>query len=226
MSYLTNNFKNIKAQIPPQVTLVAVSKTFPVDNITEIYNYGHRIFGENRVQELTTKQPQLPDDIEWHYIGHLQTNKVKFITPFVSMIHGVDSFKLLETINSEAKKVNRKIRCLLQIYIATEETKYGFTVDEVTQMLETININDYQNIEISGVMGMASFSDDENLVRSEFKSLKSCFNILKEKYFCNQDVFKEISMGMSGDYLIAIEEGSTMVRVGSSIFGNRNYKKL
>ncbi len=201
--------------------LVAVSKTKPVELIMELYEKGHRDFGENRVQELTDKQEKLPEDIRWHMIGHLQTNKVKYIAPFVHLIHSVDSFKVLKEINKQAKKVDRVISCLLQFKIAEEDTKYGFDQESAKQMLESEAFPQYQHINIVGVMGMATFTDDQAQVRSEFKKLKQIFDYLKQHYFADQDNFKEISMGMSGDYPIALEEGSTMVRIGSLIFGER-----
>ncbi len=202
-------------------TLVAVSKTKPVELIMELYEMGHRDFGENRVQELTDKQEKLPGDIRWHMIGHLQTNKVKYIAPFVHLIHSVDSFKVLKEINKQAKKVDRVIPCLLQFKIAEEDTKYGFDPDSAKQMLESEAFTQYANVRIIGVMGMATFTEDEAQVRAEFKKLKRIFDHLKQHYFADQEDFKEISMGMSGDYPIAMEEGSTMVRIGSLIFGER-----
>lgn len=221
-SSVHNNLIQIKNSLPPHVTLVTVSKTYSPEIIMQAYNAGQRIFGENRVQELITKQPQLPPDIEWHLIGHLQTNKVKYIAPFISMIHSVDSVKLLSEINKEAKKHNRIIPCLLQIHIATEETKFGFLEKEVIKALEENPPELFPNVSLCGVMGMATFSDDEVLVRKEFRYLKSVFEELKSQFFAYSLCFKEISMGMSGDYMVAIEEGSTIVRVGSLIFGSRN----
>lgn len=215
------NLLRLKGTIPQAVTLVAVSKTHPPDRILDAYHAGQRVFGENRVQELISKQPILPADIEWHLIGHLQTNKVKYIAPFVSMIHSVDSFKLLAEINKEAKKANRMIPCLLQMHIAKEDSKFGFSEEEVLAELEKNNLSAFSNVIISGVMGMATFSDDEDLVRSEFRYLKSLFETIKRRFFAGSDTFREISMGMSGDYAVAIEEGSTMVRIGSLVFGSR-----
>lgn len=203
------------------VKLVAVSKTKPISAIQELYAAGQRIFGENRVQEMTEKYNQLPKDIEWHLIGHLQKNKVKYIAPFVSMIHSIDSFELLEIVDLQAKINHRIIPVLLQFHIATEETKFGLSLTEAVDLMQ-MNIKDtLSNIKICGVMGMASFTEDLDLIRSEFHTLKNIFDTLKEKYFSDDLSFTEISMGMSGDFKIAIEEGSTMVRVGSAIFGNR-----
>ncbi|MFZ1581708.1 MAG: YggS family pyridoxal phosphate-dependent enzyme [Saprospiraceae bacterium] len=203
------------------VKLVAVSKTKPISAIQELYAAGQRIFGENRVQEMTEKYNQLPKDIEWHLIGHLQKNKVKYIAPFVSMIHSIDSFELLEIVDLQAKINHRIIPVLLQFHIATEETKFGLSLTEAVDLMQ-MNIKDtLSNIKICGVMGMASFTEDLDLIRSEFHTLKNIFDNLKEKYFSDDLSFTEISMGMSGDFKIAIEEGSTMVRVGSAIFGKR-----
>jgi len=222
MTDIELNIKNLREQIPPQVKLVAVSKTKPVSDILEAYNTGQRIFGENRVQELLNKKDLLPVDIEWHLIGHLQTNKVKLIVPFISMIQSVDSFRLLKTINDEARKINRKINCLLQLHIAREETKFGFSIQEVTEMIDDSSFRELDSVRICGLMGMATFTDDEKVVRSEFGYLAGCFrNLLSSRFSGNPD-FKEISMGMSGDFYIAIEEGSTMIRIGSLIFGERN----
>ena len=204
------------------VALVAVSKTKPPSDILAMYEAGQKVFGENRVQELADKQPRLPADIEWHMIGHLQTNKVKFIAPFVSMIEAVDSAKLLRTISKEAIKHSRSIDILLQFKIATEETKYGFTVGEVDALFTSTDALQLEGIRYCGVMGMASFVSDEDQVRSEFATLKSIFDHLKTTYFADNESFSTISMGMSGDYEIAIEEGSNMVRLGSILFGPRN----
>ena len=216
-----SSFKEVLNTIPKDVCLVAVSKTKPVDDILEIYQQGQSVFGENKVQELVAKYEVLPKDIEWHLIGHLQSNKVKYIAPFVSLIHSIDSLKLLKEVNKEAKKNDRVINCLLQFHIAQEETKFGLNLDEAKALLESEDFMQMENVSIVGVMGMASFSDDENQVRDEFRILENTFSILKSHYFKFNDNFKEISMGMSGDYKIAIEEGSTMVRVGSLIFGKR-----
>jgi pyridoxal phosphate enzyme (YggS family) len=203
------------------VTLVAVSKTKPAEDILKLYQAGQRIFGENKVQEMVSKYEVLPKDIQWHQIGHLQKNKVKYIAPFVAMIHAVDSFELLEVINKEAVKNSRTIDVLLQFHIATEETKFGLNKDEAVQLLTALEKEPLLNVRICGVMGMASFTEDTNLIRSEFRSLKEIFTSLKNQFFVENPFFKEISMGMSGDYKIAIEEGSTMVRIGSAIFGGR-----
>jgi pyridoxal phosphate enzyme (YggS family) len=222
MTDIRSNIKYLLSQIPPQVKLVAVSKTKPVADILVAYNAGQKIFGENRVQELLKKKDLLPSDIEWHLIGHLQTNKVKLIVPFVSMIQSVDSFRLLKTINDEARKTGRTVNCLLQLHIAKEETKFGFSFQEVTDMLRDSSVRTLDSIKICGVMGMATFTDDKDMVRAEFRYLADCFRKLKTDYFPGNPDFKEISMGMSGDFAIAISEGSTMVRIGSLIFGERN----
>lgn len=217
---IAENLLKIEQELPKTVTLVAVSKTKPVEQLLEAYNAGQRIFGENKVQELCAKAEVMPDDVEWHMIGHLQSNKVKYIAPFVSLIHGVDSFKLLKEINKQGLKNNRKIPCLLQFHIAQEETKFGFDMPEVNQLLSSTEFADLTNIEIKGVMGMATFTNNEAQVRSEFAYLKKCFDHLQSTHFRHEH-FDVISMGMSGDYKLAIEEGSTMVRIGSSIFGGR-----
>jgi len=218
---IVDNLNALKNKIPSQVKLVAVSKTYPASYILEVYNAGHKIFGENRAQEIIDKQPLLPKDIEWHFIGHLQTNKVKYIAPFISLIQSIDSLKLLQEVNKEAIKNNRIIDCLLEIYIASEESKFGFDMSEVTLLLDSEEFKALQNVRICGVMGMATFTDDTILVKKEFNYLKIFFHQIKEKYFSNEKYFKEISMGMSGDYAIAIEEGSTIVRIGTAIFGKR-----
>ena len=204
------------------VKLVAVSKTKPVEMIRDLYDQGHRIFGENRAQELADKYPQLPEDIEWHMIGHLQKNKVKYIAPFVSMIESCDSLRLLKTIEKEARKNDRIIPVLLQMRIATEETKYGLTVNDLKQILESEDFKLMSHIKIKGLMGMATFTDNMDQVRREFQKLKRAFDEIKALYFADDSEYSEISMGMSGDYKVAIEEGSTMVRIGSLIFGARN----
>lgn len=221
MSDIASNIISLKKQIPGSVKLVAVSKKKPVSDIMEAYSTGHRIFGENRVQELLAKKDQLPGDIEWHLIGHLQTNKVKFIVPFVGLIHSVDSFRLLKAIDSEAKKINRAVDCLLQFHIAAEETKFGFTMDEAAGMIESDEFRRLISVRLRGVMGMATLTADMDQVRGEFRYLSECFNVLKEKYFRGDTSFTEKSMGMSGDFTTAIEEGSTIVRIGSIIFGER-----
>lgn len=204
------------------VTLIAVSKTKPVEDIQALYDAGHRDFGENYVQELVQKQAELPKDIRWHFIGHLQSNKVKMIAPFVHLIHGVDSVKLLEVIDKEGKKVNKKISCLLQVHIAQEETKYGLDLQEARQVADSyFSEKKYEHIELCGLMGMASFSDDLSLVELEFKSLKDLFDEIHQVHR-NAAQFNILSMGMSGDYMLAINNGSTMVRVGSLLFGKRS----
>jgi pyridoxal phosphate enzyme (YggS family) len=222
MSVAQNIKYFIENQIPSNVKLIAVSKTKPVETILEAYQSGHKIFGENKVQELLDKYEKLPKDIEWHMIGHMQSNKVKYIAPFVKLIHGVDSFKLLKIINKEGEKNNRVIDCLLQFHIAKEETKFGLDLVEVQNFMKSEKLDDLKNINIVGVMGMATFTENEDQIRSEFKELVYIFNQLKSNYF-SEESFKEISMGMSGDYKIAIEEGATMVRIGSLLFGARNY---
>jgi len=211
----------LKELAPSKTTLVAVSKTKPVAKIQEMYDKGQRIFGENRVQELVEKEAVLPKDIEWHQIGHLQTNKVKYIAPFVSLIHAVDSLKLLKEINKQGVKNERIIDCLLQFHIAEEASKFGFEVGEVIEILNSPVFKSFQNIRLIGVMGMATFTSDKAQVKSEFSRLKSLFDKLKNDFFNQEDSFKEISMGMSGDYQLAILEGSTMVRIGSLLFGSR-----
>ncbi|MDP4272976.1 MAG: YggS family pyridoxal phosphate-dependent enzyme [Bacteroidota bacterium] len=220
---ISENIKHILSELPANVRLVAVSKTKPCEDILEAYNGGQRIFGENKVQEMTTKQEQLPSDIEWHMIGHLQTNKVKYIAPYVSLIHSVDSLHLLEAINKEAMKHNRIIDCLLQIHIATEETKFGFDDTELNQALSSPEFAELKNVRIVGLMGMATNTDDTIKIHHEFGHLHQLFQDIKKAYYPESGYFKELSMGMSGDYKIAIEEGSTLVRIGSAIFGARNY---
>ena len=212
----------LSKEIPSNVKLIAVSKTKPIEIIEEAYQSGHRIYGENKVQELAAKFEVLPKDIEWHMIGHMQSNKVKYIAPFVSLIHGVDSFKLLKVINKEGERNNRKIDCLLQFHIAKEETKFGLDLNEAIEFLKSEEFKNLNHINICGVMGMATYTENNDTIRSEFKELVHIFNQLKNTYFSNNE-FKEISMGMSGDYKIAIEEGATMVRIGSLLFGARNY---
>lgn len=224
MGNIAENLLSIKNAIPKHVKLVAVSKTKPNEDILEAYQMGHKIFGENKVQELCQKAENLPKDIEWHYIGHLQTNKVKYIAPFVSLIHAVDSLKLLKEINKQGRKNDRIIRCLLQFHIANEDTKFGLNIEEATEILESESFKNMQNVQIAGVMGMATNTDNEHQIREEFSNLKNYFKKIKNAYFSDNDSFIELSMGMSSDYKIAIEKGSTMVRVGSAIFGERLYK--
>ena len=214
---------SIKAELPKHVRLVAVSKYHPVERIQEAYDAGQRLFGENHVQEMTQKYALLPKDIEWHFIGHLQTNKVKYIAPFVSLIHSVDSLKLLKEINKQAEKAQRVIPCLLQIHIAKEETKFGFSFDECREMLQQGEWKNLKNVQLCGVMGMGTFTDNVDQVRSEFHSLKDFFDEIKENVFSDNPSFREISMGMTDDYPIAIEEGSTLIRIGTKIFGERIY---
>jgi pyridoxal phosphate enzyme (YggS family) len=221
MPDIGGNLSYLKSQLPSNIKLIAVSKTKPVSDIMQAYNSGQRFFGENRVQELLNKKDLLPKDIEWHLIGHLQSNKVKFIVPFISMIQSVDTYKLLININTEATKIGRLVDCLLQIHIASEETKFGFSMNELHDNLQSGNVLDLKNVRICGVMGMATFTSDNEQVKKEFRYMIDGFYSLKEKYFRSNDSFKEISMGMSGDYKIAVQEGSTMVRIGSLIFGER-----
>ena len=217
------NLQNIIAGIPKNVKLVAVSKYHPNEAVMEAYNAGQRIFGESKVQEMTQKHDTLPDDIQWHFIGHLQSNKIKYMISYVSMIHAIDTFALLKEIDKHAKKADRTVNCLLQIHLAQEETKFGFSFDECRNMLKEGEWKNLKNIRICGVMGMATNTDDTAQIRKEFASLHNFFNEIKNEHFACDDFFKEISMGMSHDYQIAIEEGSTMVRVGTSIFGERVY---
>ncbi len=217
------NIVEIKQNLPSGVRLVAVSKTKPNEDILAAYEVGQRIFGENKVQDLTRKYEELPKDIEWHFIGHPQTNKVKYIAPFISLIHGTDSIKLLKTINKEGAKNKRVIKCLLQFHIAEESTKFGLSESEAVEILSSQQFATFKNVEIVGVMGMATYTDDTIQIRKEFSVLKGIFTTLKNKFFAESASFCEISMGMSDDYLIAIEEGSTLIRVGSKIFGARNY---
>ena len=221
---ITNNLLNIKSQLPNHVTLVAVSKTKPVADLKEAYHAGQRIFGENYVQELVEKHEALPKDIQWHFIGHLQSRKVKLIAPFVSLIHGVDSLKLLEEINKQAAKNNRVIDCLLQVYIADEETKFGFDEQEINEIIASEEFKELNNIKIVGLMGMATFTDNNEQIKKEFQNLKSILDKINKESFSKDAINRVsiLSMGMSGDYQLAIECGSTMVRIGSSIFGGRN----
>jgi pyridoxal phosphate enzyme (YggS family) len=221
MSGISERILSIVNELPTGVRLVAVSKTHPVEAILEAYNAGQRIFGENRVQELTGKQPHLPADIEWHLIGHLQSNKVKYIAPFVSMIHSVDSFKLLREISKEAEKCARQIDCLLQIHIASEETKFGLDSSELTDILDHIKQEPLSGVRIRGLMGMATFTDDLEVVAMEFAGLQSLFHEIRQAYFRDDPQFNELSIGMSGDYQIAVKYGSTLVRIGTAIFGVR-----
>ncbi len=222
MNTIRQNLLHIKSTLPEHVTLVAVSKTKPVPDLMEAYDAGQRIFGENKIQEMADKWEQMPKDIEWHMIGHVQTNKVKYMAPFVSLIHGVDSLKLLEEINKQALKNNRIIDCLLQIYIAEEESKFGLDEEELSTLLASPLFKEMKNIRIVGLMGMATFTDNQNQIKKEFSHLKSIFDKInsREALQC-LSTMKTLSMGMSGDYQLAITCGSTMVRIGSSIFGGR-----
>ncbi len=217
---IRENLTSIQAGLPEQVTLVAVSKTKPVSDLMEAYEAGQRIFGENKIQEMTDKWEQMPKDIQWHMIGHVQTNKVKYMAPYVSLIHGVDSFKLLQEINKQAQKSNRVIDCLLQIYIAEEESKFGLDESELKTLLTSDALQELQNVRITGLMGMATFTDSKAQIKKEFSRLKAIFDTYKNNKTHNTDL-SILSMGMSGDYTIAIDCGSTMVRIGSSIFGSR-----
>ena len=220
---IQENIRKLRAEISDHVAIIAVSKRKSVEDIMQAYQAGHRIFGENRVQELIEKQALLPGDINWHMIGHLQTNKVKYIAGFVDMIHSVDSLKLALAIDREADKTGRVIPVLLQVYIADEENKFGFSEDELNSLLDSAELSDLENIRIDGLMGMATYTEDLEKIRSEFRYLGEVFSRVKNAYFAGSDHFRQISMGMSGDYEIAIEEGSTMIRVGTVIFGARTY---
>lgn len=220
---IIENLSNIKETIPSNVLLIAVSKTKPISDIQEAYNANQHVFGENKALEMRDKHEQLPKDIKWHFIGHLQTNKIKYIIPFVTLIHSIDSMALLTAVNKEAAKHRRVVDCLLQFHIAQEETKFGLNLEEAEDLLQSTEYQDFKNIRLCGVMGMATLTEDKQEIRKEFKELKNIFDTLKDKYFKDKEYFKEISMGMSDDYPIAIEEGCTMVRIGSKIFGARNY---
>ncbi|HLT75367.1 MAG TPA: YggS family pyridoxal phosphate-dependent enzyme [Ohtaekwangia sp.] len=222
---INNNINNIRQNLPPGCRLVAVSKTQPMENIMEAYKGGQRLFGENKVQELVPKYAALPKDIEWHMIGHLQTNKVRYIAPFVHCIQSVDSLRLLKEINKQAQKANRTISCLLQVFIAAEETKFGFSEEEISDLLHSGVVADLNNISITGLMGMATFTEDTDQVRSEFRKLKRFFDKLAGMTLPGNMSMNELSIGMSGDYQIAAEEGSTLVRVGTAIFGSRTTQK-
>ncbi|MCK5134838.1 MAG: YggS family pyridoxal phosphate-dependent enzyme [Bacteroidales bacterium] len=217
------NIEAIKKQLPGHVTLVAVTKTKPEEMILEAYHSGHRDFGENKVQDLVSKQENLPDDIRWHMIGHLQSNKVKYLASFVHLIHGVDSLKLLNVINKEAQKHDRIIDCLLQVHIALEETKFGLSGEELLALIGSESFGQMENVRIRGVMGMATYTENIEQIRGEFRLLKRIFEELKTSAISGGEYFDQLSFGMSGDYQLAVEEGSTMVRIGSLIFGSRNY---
>ncbi|HOU98720.1 MAG TPA: YggS family pyridoxal phosphate-dependent enzyme [Bacteroidales bacterium] len=223
MNHIKQNIEKIKSIIPAQVKLIAVSKTKPVSDIEEAINAGQYIFGENKVQELVTKAGVIDKKAEWHMIGHLQTNKVKQLLSAVHLIHSVDSFKLAKEIDKEAQKINKMIPCLLQLYIAKEDTKFGFAEDELLAMLQMPEFYQLKNIEIHGLMGIASFTDNKKVIEEEFSKLRKMFERLKKEYFSENNTFKELSMGMSNDFQIAIEQGSTMIRIGSLIFGERYY---
>jgi len=225
MGAIKENINKILNSIPGNVKLVAVSKTKPNEAIIDAFNCNQKIFGENRAQEMQKKYNEINLPIEWHMLGHLQTNKIKYIAPFVSLIHSVDSFELLKEINKEALKNNRTINCLLQVFIASEETKFGFSESEIFGMLNSDEFKNLHNVIICGLMGMATYTDNKNQIRKEFNNLATLFNKAKSGFYKNNSEFCEISMGMSGDYKIAIEEGSTMVRIGTAIFGEREYFK-
>lgn len=215
--------KQVLSELPEGVRLVAVSKFHPNEAIEEAYRAGQRVFGESKVQEMTSKYESLPKDIEWHFIGHLQTNKIKYIVPYVALIHGIDSYKLLVEVNKQAEKVNATVNCLLQLHIAREETKFGFSFDECREMLSSGDWKELKNIRICGLMGMATNTDNIEQIKEEFCSLSSYFQEIKAAWFANKMSFKELSMGMSHDYHEAIAAGSTLIRVGSKIFGERQY---
>jgi len=221
MNEFEQNLAILRAEIPANVRIVAVSKTKPVDLLKSAYQAGQRIFGENRVQEIINKYPEMPADVEWHMIGHLQTNKVKQLIPLVSMIHSIDSLKLLNTVQKEAAKIQKVISCLIQVHIASEESKYGFSPNELHALFLDIKPEDYPNVQIVGLMGMASYVDDEEQITSEFRQLKDLFDEVKSKSMAGNTHFKELSMGMSGDYPLAVQEGSTLIRIGTLLFGSR-----
>ena len=219
---IKSNIKAINETLTAGCKLIAVSKTQPIEKILQAYQTGQRVFGENKAQEMLAKYEALPKDIEWHMIGHLQSNKVKYIAPFVSLIHSVDSVRLLEEINKQGQKINRIIPCLLQMYIANEDTKFGFSQEEVIELLDNYPLS-FHNVRVVGLMGMASFTNNQQQIRAEFRSLKVFFEKIRGKPLPPQVEMKELSMGMSGDYRIGMDEGSTLVRIGTSIFGERNY---
>lgn len=216
---IASNIKKFTSELGPEISLVAISKTKPYDAVMQAYEAGHRIFGENKIQEMTDKWENLPKDIEWHMVGHVQTNKVKYMAPFVSLVHAVDSLKLLKEMNKEAKKNNRIINCLLQIKIAEEESKFGIAAVEAREILNSAQYKEMENVKVTGLMGMATFTDNETQVKKEFQYLKTVFDDLKK----DNSSLNTLSMGMSGDYELAMECGSNMVRIGSSIFGERDY---
>lgn len=218
---IVENLKNILNAIPPGTNLVAVSKFHPVEDILDAYNSGQKVFGESRIQELVEKHPLLPNDIQWHFIGHLQTNKIKYIAPFISLIHGVDTFKLLREIDREGKKINRVIPCLLQLHIAEEDSKFGFEANEVKEFFKSGEWIDLKNVKIKGLMGMATLTNNQDQIQKEFSEINNLYKEIKKSWFPSDSSFCELSMGMSDDYLIAVKEGSTLVRIGSAIFGSR-----
>jgi len=220
---IVENLHTIRKQMPSFVTLVAVSKTKPDEMIMEAYDAGHRDFGENKVQDLAGKAERLPGDIRWHMIGHLQSNKVKYLASFVHLVHGVDSLKLLKVINKEALKLDREIDCLMQVHIAREDTKFGFSRDELLDVLQSDSLRELENIRIRGLMGMATYTENSDQIREEFRHLKRIFDELRASVFSSSTSFDQLSFGMSGDYALAVEEGSNMLRIGSLIFGARNY---
>lgn len=220
---IAENIKRVRSELPENVRLVAVSKFHPKEAIEEAYSTGQRLFGESKVQEMTAKYESLPKDIEWHFIGHLQTNKIKYIVPYVALIHGVDSYKLLAEINKQAAKADRTVNCLLQLHVAQEETKFGFSFDECREMLAAGAWKELRNVQLCGLMGMASNTDDIEQIKSEFCSLSNFFREVKATWFADDEAFRELSMGMSHDYHEAIAAGSTLVRIGSDIFGERIY---
>lgn len=220
---IAQNLLSINSSLPARVKLIAVSKTKPAEVLREAYDAGQRLFGENKAQEMVQKAALLLGDIEWHFIGHLQTNKVKMIVPVVNTIHSIDSLKLLNEVNKEAEKANRMVRCLLQFHIASEETKFGLDRQEAEALLNAAKAVRMNHVIVAGVMGMATFTDNTGLIREEFRNLHNIFNWMKERWFAGDPRFCEISMGMSGDYPVAVEEGATLIRVGTAIFGEREY---
>ena len=220
---IAQNLQRITAQLPNNVKLVAVSKFHPVEKVMEAYDAGQRIFGENRAQELAAKAPQMPSDIEWHFIGHLQKNKVRMIMPWASVIQSIDSIELLQLVNKEAARIDRHVNVLLQLHVAKEQTKSGFTIDELLKAAEERAFENLSNVTIAGVMAMATFTEDMEQVASEFELVHNTFLTLRDKYFAGDDAFKQISMGMSDDWPIAVEHGATLVRIGTDIFGAREY---
>lgn len=219
------NLLQVKSQVPDNVCLIAVSKTKPVEAIQEAYDCGQRVFGENKAQEMRDKHAVLPQDIQWHMIGHLQENKIKYIIPYVTMIHSIDSLKLLKEVNKKAMQCERVVDCLIEMDISHEDSKFGLSIEELRDMLESEDFQAMNNVRICGLMGIGSITDDREKTRQEFRNLKNMFEDIRKEYFQDKEYFTHISMGMSGDYDIAIEEGSTFVRVGSKIFGERDYSK-